>query len=88
MNGRIAETDIDLAGIGGLDQLEAHVQCHLNGRVRDLRLVIRGHGLVLQGRARTYYAKQLAQHAVMDATRLPILAMTHQAPRGARPDRG
>jgi hypothetical protein len=28
---------------------------------------------VLRGRARTYYAKQLAQHAVMQATALPIL---------------
>ena len=74
MNGRIAETDIDLAGIGELDQMEAHVQCRVNGRVRNLRLLVRGHGLVLQGRARTYYAKQLAQHAVMDATGLPILA--------------
>ena len=54
--------------------MEEHVQCRLNGRVSDLRLLLRGHGLVLQGRARTYYAKQIAQHAVMDATELPILA--------------
>ena len=74
MNGRIAETDIDLAGIGELDQLEAHVKCRLNGRVRDLRLLVRGHGLVLQGRARTYYAKQIAQHAVMEKTGLCIMA--------------
>ena len=72
MNGRIAETDIDLAGISELDQLEAHVQCRLNGRVRDLRLLLRGQGLILKGHTRTYYAKQIAQHAVMDATELPI----------------
>jgi len=29
---------------------------------------------VLQGRTRTYHAKQLAQHAVMEITELPILA--------------
>jgi hypothetical protein len=31
-------------------------------------------GLVLRGRAQTFYTKQLAQHAVMRATALPILA--------------
>jgi hypothetical protein len=36
--------------------------------------VVRGCGLVLTGQASTYYAKQLAQHAVMEATALPILA--------------
>ena len=28
----------------------------------------------LLGRARSYYAKQLAQHAVFEASRLPLLA--------------
>ena len=74
MNGRIFEMDIELPGIVEIDQLEAQVQSRLNGRIRDLRLLVRGHGLVLQGRAVTYYAKQLAQHAVMDATDFPILA--------------
>jgi len=30
--------------------------------------------LILRGRTRTYYAKQLAQQAVMEATALPIRA--------------
>jgi hypothetical protein len=55
-------------------ELEAHVQSRLCGQVRDLRLSLQDHGVVLQGRARTYYAKQLAQHAVMEATKLPVLA--------------
>jgi hypothetical protein len=55
-------------------ELEAHVQCRLSGRVRDLHVVLRDHGLILQGHALTYYAKQLAQHAVMEASDLPILA--------------
>jgi hypothetical protein len=55
-------------------ELEAHIQCKLGGRVRDFRVVIADKGLVLQGRARTYYAKQLAQHAVLQATPCPILA--------------
>ena len=31
-------------------------------------------GLVLRGRVHTYYAKQLVQHAVMEASSLPIRA--------------
>jgi hypothetical protein len=50
------------------------VQCRLSGRVRDLRVEVAGEALILRGHARTYYAKQLAQHAVMDATDLPIRA--------------
>lgn len=56
------------------EELEAHVQCRLSGRVRHLHVFRRERGLVLQGHALTYYAKQLAQHAVMEASDLPILA--------------
>jgi hypothetical protein len=68
--------DTPVSGISSqeIDRVEEHVQCQLSGRVRDLRLLRRGHGLVLQGHAHTYYAKQLAQHAVMAATQLPIIA--------------
>jgi len=59
---------------GAVDQIEARVQCRLNGRVHDFRLSIRDNGLVLHGHARTYYAKQLAQHVVMEVTAVPILA--------------
>jgi hypothetical protein len=57
-----------------LEQLEIHVQSQLNGRVRHFRLLVREEGLVLTGHTRTYYAKQLAQHAVMKATAWPIMA--------------
>jgi hypothetical protein len=57
-----------------VEQLEAHVQSRLGGRVRNLRVHVEGTALVLRGHAPTYYAKQLAQHAVMDATDLPIRA--------------
>jgi transposase-like protein len=55
-------------------RLEVYVQARLNGRVRGIRVVRRDNGFVLQGRARTYYAKQLVLHAAMQATSLPILA--------------
>jgi hypothetical protein len=58
----------------GLDQLENRVQARLSGRVRHLQLFLREYGIVLRGLARTYHAKQLAQHAVMTETELPILA--------------
>lgn len=57
-----------------VERLELQVQSRLGSRVRDLRLVAGAQGLILRGRAPTYHAKQLAQHALMAATRLPILA--------------
>jgi hypothetical protein len=55
-------------------QLEAHAQNRLNGRVWNLRLDVRDNGLILRGQAHIYYAKQLAQHVVMELTSLPIQA--------------
>ncbi len=55
-----------------LDELERLAELigrHLAGRARDLRLLRREDGIVLQGRACCYYAKQLAQHEVMKATK-------------------
>lgn len=60
-----AETTADLA---------SRVQGQLSGQVRELRLIPREGGLILRGRARCYYVKQLAQHAVMQSTQMPILA--------------
>ena len=58
------------------ERLTALVREQLVGRthVRDLRVVVRDRGVVLEGRATCYYAKQLAQHAVMSVTELPLLA--------------
>ena len=63
-----------IENVGELDELEARLQSCLSGRVSGLRLRFHGDGLILRGWTRTYYAKQLAQHAVMAATKLPILA--------------
>jgi hypothetical protein len=52
-----------------LAALEEHVRCRLAGRLRDLQLVVTDQGLVLRGHAPTYYAKQLAQQAVLAASR-------------------
>ena len=57
-----------------MTELEVHVQCRLSGRVRDFRLMVHSTGFVLRGYSHTYHAKQLAQHAVMEVTDLPIRA--------------
>ena len=59
---------------GELEGLEGRVQCLMNGRVRDFRLLFQGDGLILKGFSHSYYVKQIAQHAVMKRTNLPILA--------------
>ena len=45
------------------------------GRIRDLQVLCSEGLIILQGRSRTYHAKQLAQEAVLDMTEgLPTLA--------------
>jgi hypothetical protein len=58
------------------DQLETLIKRLLLGRaaLRRIRVQVHEQGLVLQGCAATYYAKQLAQHAAMEVTGLPLLA--------------
>lgn len=55
------------------EQLESMVQNRLAGRVRDLRVLVRNDGVILQGRAPTYHAKQLAQHAAMELGRWRVV---------------
>lgn len=58
------------------EPLEALVRRWLAGRahVRDLRVVVLEDGVILEGRAATFYAKQLAQHAVTKVLGLPLRA--------------
>ena len=62
----------DTATYECLARTEERVRCRLTGLVRDFQLVLFEQGLILRGHARTYRAKQLAQHAVMEATNLLI----------------
>ena len=68
------QAQTDIATRETLERIEEHVRCRLTGLLRDFRLVFRDKGLVLRGHVQTYYAKQLAQHAVMEASSLPIRA--------------
>lgn len=67
--GRARDSDLG----ENLSRIEREVRFRLREYVTDFRLEFQDRGLVLCGTARTYYAKQLAQHAVMEATELPIL---------------
>jgi hypothetical protein len=55
-----------------IDRVTQTVNRELAGRIRGFSLRFRDQALILEGRARSYYAKQLAQHAVMRVTQLPI----------------
>jgi hypothetical protein len=74
MNDLLRESNLAPMSADKVEELRSRVWRRSGGWVRDFRLLLRGRGLVLQGRAPTYYAKQLAQHAIMEATPLPILA--------------
>ncbi len=56
------------------ERLELQLLGRLGGRIRDLQVQISSDGVILWGRAATYHAKQLAQHAAMDLCKMPILA--------------
>jgi hypothetical protein len=56
------------------EQAEALLRQRLCGRVRQLRVLVRKDGVVLQGAAANYYGKQMAQHFAHKLLRLPIVA--------------
>jgi hypothetical protein len=58
----------------GIVAIEAELRSRLRGQVSELRVVQQATGLVLQGCSRTFYAKQLAQHVLMRATDMPLIA--------------
>jgi hypothetical protein len=68
------QAQTDAATCEAVARIEEHVRSRLTGLLRDFQLVFQNNGLVLRGHVRTYYAKQLAQHAVMEASSLPIRA--------------
>jgi hypothetical protein len=48
-------------------RVERMVREKTTGLIRDLRVTVGSGEVVLNGRASTYYAKQLATHAALDA---------------------
>ncbi len=56
------------------EQAEQFLKQHLGGRVWDLHIEVRQEGVILHGLARSFHAKQLAQHTVLKVLKAPILA--------------
>jgi len=56
------------------ERIEACVRRRLGGWVRDFQVLVQEGGVVLRGRTRTYYAKQLVQHTAMEVGGVPLLA--------------
>jgi hypothetical protein len=69
-NGMLVNSKLDEL----VERIQASVRRRVGGWVRDFQVQIQDQGLVLCGRTRTYYAKQLVQHTVMEVGGLPILA--------------
>ncbi len=73
---------------GEIAAVAVHLASHLRGRLLDISLTVQRDGVVIGGRAGSYYVKQLAQHAVMSGVSLPIAANdievieASEAPRG------
>jgi hypothetical protein len=74
MGNQTLEQTIALEEPNELARVETQLRIHLHGYVHDFRVIVENAGLILYGRARTYYGKQLAQQSVMQRSRLPILA--------------
>jgi hypothetical protein len=66
-------------------KLEESVRSRLNGRVQCFQLVVVSDGVILRGKALSYHAKQLAQHMVMEACSLQILANEVEVANGEAP---
>jgi hypothetical protein len=50
------------------ERIEGYIERKACGRIRDLHVLCSDNVIILQGRTRTYHAKQLAQEAALDAT--------------------
>lgn len=74
MNLSFATSLLEVPSLEELDDLQQEIRKSLSHRVHNLRIRAVDDGLILEGRTKTYYGKQLVQHAVMDATDFPILA--------------
>ena len=56
------------------EKIETLLQRKLGNRIRCLQVHLVEGGLVLEGYTATYYAKQIAQHAAMEITGVPLWA--------------
>ena len=62
------------------EALASRLRQELRGRLRGVRVEVGEKGVILKGRVHTYYAKQIAQHLVMQMTELPIVTNDIEVP--------
>lgn len=55
-----------------LEDIEMRLADRLRRQIRNLVVLSSDKGIILRGIARSYYAKQLAQEAVLECTPLPL----------------
>lgn len=66
--------EVQRAAAGQAATIRRRVAEHTAGRIRDLSVAVERRGVVLSGRASTFYSKQLAQVAALQmAGNLPLL---------------
>jgi hypothetical protein len=66
-----------------IDPVPELIRGRLRGLVKDLRVLSQGTGLILRGRSRTFYGKQMAQEEIMKLIDQPIVSNeieVHDAP--------
>ncbi|MBX3442434.1 MAG: BON domain-containing protein [Planctomyces sp.] len=61
-----SDSSLSVVDTSVVARIERIVRCRTGGRIRDLRVDVQGDDVILTGSASTYYAKQLATHAVLD----------------------
>ncbi len=66
--------ELDSSSFDEWYQLEMQIRRNFSLEVQDFHIQKLDDGLVLEGRTKSYFIKQAAQHAVMKATKLPIRA--------------
>lgn len=58
----------EAAAPGLAERIEGQIARRASGRIRDLRVVCEAGQITIEGRSRTYHARQLALQAVLDLT--------------------
>lgn len=53
--------------------LECCIMKRIGRSILDLQIKVENEGLIMEGTARSYYVKQLAQEVVMEMTNAPII---------------
>ena len=57
-----------------VERITTSVRSRLFGRVRDFKVEMCDAGMVLKGRTRSYYDKQVVQHTALEVGHVPLLA--------------